>query len=404
MAQTDNTGRATVNLIPGTQAGNAIVKATIGGIWVDSCVVSIDAGVAASIQLSVSNSSPQVSGTGGNDWTQLIATVYDPNGNPVPDGQWVTFSIIASPGGGCAINQHNQVDSSQTAAGAAMATFNSGTIPGPVVIGAKTISIVGTDTFTYSVEASNISIVSGPPYSMDIQASEIGVDAGSAWDVNVGALVRDRYNNPVRDGIAVFFEVHGVDGITDTAAIMSDTVITGNGLHRPGMAYTILRYISAATNESVNITGRTASVDTNGNIVQETITFKLPLQQPTIQLYCMPNSWHFNVNGPTTMIECQSIVRDGHQVPINNVKVIYGASRGRLYQSQTATTPSSFNMTGPIPWGFAPGHTSMWLRETATYIFPDPQSPEITGDITAEIEGYPDAIDAATVNFRRLPQ
>jgi hypothetical protein len=405
LIHTNRDGLAIVTLTPGTQAGNSIVKGSIvSGAYADSVLISILSDIPGTIQLDVSNPSPQVAGTGGQDWTQLMATVRDRNGNNVPDGVWVWFKILAGPNGGENINRRGLMDSAQTAAGVAMATFNSGLYTGPVQIKAWTFRVEGTDTFEISAQASNISIVAGPPKNMDIQTSDVGVDAGSAWDVTVAALVRDSLNNPVRDGVAVFFEVHGING-ADTAAILSDTVTTGNGMHRPGMAYTILRYISDATNEIVLITGRTAGVPGSYEGIEETIQYTLPIQQPTLSLYALPNSWHYNAPGQegTCYIECVSIVRDGHNTPINKARVIYGASRGRLYQTRTANTTTSFNYTGPLYGSppFSPGHTSVWLRETADLIFPDPQSPEITGDVTAEIEGYPDAVDAVTINFRR---
>jgi hypothetical protein len=403
-------GTANVTLTPGTQAGTAFIKgAIVSGAYADSVQVNIRSGIAGTIELTVSNPSPQVTGTGGQDWSQLMARVRDSNGNDVQDGQWVWFTILAGPGGGENINrqvQHPDTDRAQTAGGTAMVTFNSGTLTGPVMIKAWTIrSISPTDSVQISAIASNISIVAGPPKSMDIQPSDVGVDAGSAWDVTVAALVRDTLNNPVRDGIAVYFEVHGITG-SDTAAILSDTVTTGNGMHLPGMAYTILRYISDATNEIVLITGRTAGIPGGFESISETVEYTLPIQQPQMSLYALPNSWHFDAQGDPCHIELVAIVTDGHDIPINKCKVIYGSSRGRLYTTRTGTTnPTSINWTGPTYGNppYEPGHTSLWLNETAVFIFPDPNSPEITGDVTAEIEGYPDAIDAVTVNFRRNP-
>ncbi len=388
--QTETDGFARCTLTPGTAAGPSIIKASIAaGAIVDSTLITIQSGGAATISLGVSYPSPQVRGTGGQDWTQLLARVKDINGNPAPDGVWVTFEIMSSPGGGANINGRGTLDSAQTSAGLATATFNSGTTPGPVLIQARAF----TNGQVITATASNITVVSGPPAHIDIQASDVGTDAeGAAWDVVVTALVYDSYSNPVRDSIAVFFSI-----FPDTATILSDTAFTGNGPHRPGVCYTTLRYLSAATNEMVQITGRTAGDDG----VTETVDYLLPLQDPTISLYPQPVSWHFGAQGDPCRIECWAILRDGHNVLINGSKVIYNAQRGRLYLDCNQTTnPTTYNYTGHIR-GFENGKTMLCLKEQATYIFPTPDAPEITGDIQVEVEGYPEAIDTQIINFRR---
>jgi len=390
---TNDSGRANVELSPGTQAGQAVIKATVGGVYTDSTVVTVISGEAASIQLDVPNSSPQVAGTGGQDWTQLRATVHDANGNAVPDGQWVTFTIVHSPGEGCNINGVGQADSGQTAAGLAVATFNAGRASGPVTIQARTY----VDSVEISAQASNITIVSGPPHTLDIQPTGVGTDAEIAWDLIVAALVRDEYNNPVRDGIAVFFSV-----TPDTAMIMSEVVVTGNSpqgqpdVTRAGVAYTVLRYISAATNQTVDITGRTADG------VSEMIHFTLPIQQPSISLNCYPSEWHFGVMGDPCRIRGEAIVVDLHGWPINNTRVIYSTTRGRLYTTETGGSQQNYNFTGP-PYNTVPGHTALWLRDSALVLFPDAISTEITCEVAVEVEGHPEAFDSQIVNLRRFP-
>lgn len=386
--QTNQDGVAWVELNPGTQAGQAVIKGTLGGVVADSAVVTIQSGVAASIRLNVPNPSPQVSGTGGQSWTQVIANVNDANGNPVPDGQWVVFCIIADPGGGCNINNRGRCDSSQTSAGQASVTFNAGTEAGPVQIQACT----RVEGFPQPICAivSNINIVAGPPDHITIQPSQNATDTDPSWSIPIAALVGDVYNNPVRDGIAVFFEVQ-----PDTALILSDTVVTGNGPRIPGVAYTTLQYSSSATNQIVQITARTA-----GNPpVQASIFFVLPLQQPTIDLYVIPSSWHFPTQGNPCRIECRAVVQDGHEVEINGAKVIYSVQRGRLYTNCTGGVEQYFNYTGP-PF-FEDGFTMLCLREMATNIFPDQFTVEITGDVQVEVEGFDQAIDSQIINFRR---
>lgn len=380
---TDQYGTARITLTPATQAGQALVTAIVDSVYTSTIGISILSGAAASIELSVPMSSPQVRGTGGVDRTLVIASVKDVNGNAVQDGQWVYFSIIGNPNcGGCFMS----ADSVQTTAGEARVYFNSGTIPGPVNIQACTYM----DTL-YCVNASNISVVAGPPHSIILQPTDVGVDVdGVAWDIQIGALVGDLYNNPVRDSIAVYFELEPA-----IALVVSDTVITGNGTHHAGVAVATIRYPSDQTFQTVNVTAYTAEP----NRVSTTISYILPLQTPTITLNCQPSTWHFPADGtPWCLITCGVLVKDQHNRLINGAKVIYSVTRGRFWTTAARTLQRNWNKTGP-DFGFDNGYTHLILSEQEQYLFP-PNSTEITADVQAEIEGT-GVIDGQSVNFRR---
>jgi hypothetical protein len=390
---TDDDGIAEARLWPGTQAGQVIIKGTVGGVYVDSTVATILSGSPGTIVLTVPNSSPQVQGTGGIDWTEIIAEIKDVHGNPVQDGLWVTFCILSSPGGPgdvpCSINGHGLCDSAQTAAGSARVTFNSGTVPGPVTIQACTYM----NGVPRCVNASNINIVAGPPAHINIQPTDVGVDVdGVAWDVSMGALVGDLFNNPVRDGIAVFFDLE-----PEIALVVSDTVVTGNGSHQAGIAFTVVRYPSDRTFDHVNVTARTAGP----NSVTTTIDYVLPLQTPTITLNCVPATWHFGADDPIwCRIQCMAIVKDGHNRNINGATVVYSTTRGRFWTTSAHTVNLNLQLTGPLgnP-NFANGYVELWLCEQPTYLFP-PLTTEITADVQVEVQGY-GAIDTQPINFRR---
>jgi hypothetical protein len=390
---TDNDGYAVAFLNSGTTGGPCTIKGTISsGTVVDSTVISIISGTAASIRIRVSNPSPEVHGAGGQDWSQIYADVFDANGNAVPDGQSVTFTIIGAPDG-CNINGHGTVDDAQTANGTAIVTFNAGGIPGPVNISAR--ATVGTNDI--SAQASIINVTAGPPASISVAVGNTGVDAGgAAWDLTVTAIVSDIYNNRVRDSIAVFFDVQ-----PSYAQILSDTAYTGNASHRSGVAYTTMRFLSPNTNQTVQISARTAEPVA----VSTSISYKLPAQNPTITLVCSPSNWHFPTQGDPCHINCRALVLDGHQIPINGCKVWYSPARGRMYPTDpTGTVTQFFQLTGPMPLGnpfeTEDGHCTLWLRDLATNIFPDPNQVELNGDVTVEVEGY-NTIDSQIINFRR---
>jgi hypothetical protein len=391
---TDDNGVAEVRLWPGTQAGQVIIKATVGGVHVDSTVATILSSVPGTIVLRVPNPSVQVRGTGGYDFTQVIAEVKDVHGNPAPQGLWVTFTVLANPGGGCYITGSGGggglTDSAQTGgAGSAQVTFNAGTIPGPVSIQACIVTEIG----PLCVGASNITIVAGPPRHILIQPTDVGVDVnGVAWDVSMGALVGDEFNNPVRDSISVYFSLE-----PEIALVGSDTVFTGNGTHVPGVAFTVVRYPSDRTFDHVNITARTAG--TNPEVIT-TIDYVLPLQTPTISLNCEPSTWQYTISPPWCRIICESIVKDGHNRLINGATVLYQVTRGRFWTTSSHTVEQNRQLTGPAgnP-NFGDGYCALWLCEQEQYMFP-PNTTEITADVQVEVQGY-GAIDTQPVNLRR---
>ncbi len=393
-APTDNDGIARATLNPGTQAGNAIVKARLGAAQ-DSTTVRIVAGSANTLTLNVAPPSIQVRGTGGVDQALVEATVLDANQNPVPDGQWVTFRIVSSPGGGVNINGHGSIDSSQTSGGVARVTLNAGVYPGIVDLRASTW-VEGEEIFAHK---SNISVVSGPPATISIQPRELATEAGGgAWAVEVAAQVRDMYNNPVADNWVVFFSVE-----PDIASIVSNQVYTGNpdenGDSRPGLAYTQLTWLSSMTFREVIIT---AECQPPEGTVREDTTFVLPLQEGELNLLCTPQHWHFLDDGDPANVRCLATVQDGHHVPINGARVFYFSQRGHFYTASYPGGVRADEFISGTPPGAADGQAVLWLRVEEEWAFPDPITPETTCEVRVELLYYGGvASDAVIVQFQR---
>lgn len=392
--QTGDDGRAWTLFTPGTQAGQANIRAQLGGV-VDSIAITVISGQPNTIQLTAIPTSIQVQGTGGISTSQLRANVNDANGNPVPDGTLVTFRVMpGNPGGGVNINNHGLQDTALTAGGLAVATLNAGTNPGPVQVQACTM-VNGNNICALNT---SINIVSGPPANITIYPTNVGVDiGGSGWEVEISAYVVDALNNPVRDETAVFFEVY-----PDTAQIVSDSVFVGNpnsnGDVHEGVCYARLRYNSNATFETVFITARTGEQ----NPISEQIDYVLPLQEPAISLNCLPDNWCFDIRGTPCRVACNVVVTDGHSVRINGALIDFGTQRGQFYTQQNGGTATNQAITGPN--GNPPGEmgqTALWLRGSSVEMFPDPLVPEASNQVTVEVHGYPAATDAQLILMRR---
>ncbi|MCB9366878.1 MAG: hypothetical protein H6508_06860 [Calditrichaeota bacterium] len=391
-AATNIDGIATTNLSTGTTAGDGVVRASLGNGQIDSTALFVQSGDASSLSMTLMPPSLLVRGSGGQDWSQIRANAVDANGNPVPNGTWVYFELLGAVPTGANINNHGLVDSAQTSNGLAVATLNAGTGVGPIYVQ----GCVNTEIGLQCAPATG-TVVAGPPAEIQIGVDEVGEDAGgAAWDLEISALIKDAVQNNVIAGTAVFFSVVP----EEYAQILSQSVVVGNenadGDVRPGVAFTTLRFTSLTTNRLVQIVASTA------NGITETMDFILPIQEPSIELYAEPSSWHFGIADPCR-IALRAIVRDGHEVRINNQEVYYRAARGRMYTNQQGTGQAiSLSVTGPeYNPVFLDGECTLWLVEDVDFIFPDPLTPEIPGEVGVEVVGFQDAQDSQVINFRR---
>lgn len=396
ISQTDNEGVAISTMRPGTQAGQASIKAIVSSVFADSVLVTILPGYAHTIELSVSNSSLQVAGTGGIDQSQLRATVLDANQNPVPDGAEVEFTILQGPGGGVNINNNGNSDTAPTSGGLAVATLNAGITPGPVQIQACTY----VDDEAICAMSTIISIVAGPPVTIQIGVDSDGIDAGgSAWDIEVSAQVMDQYNNPVRCNLAVFFSVE-----PNICQILSENVVTCNtnveGDTRPGTAFTALRYTSEFTFQNVVLTAWVAEPG-----VSDQFDLQLPIQIPAISLECDPSAWYYDdpdIDQPDpSHIKCIAVVKDGHENRINGAEVRFLSTKGHFYTQEFGGQETSTRLTGLPPED--DGTAVLWLRARESAVFLIPQEPEVTAEVRATIVNYGEATDTKIVIFSHIP-
>lgn len=200
-------GSVTVTYLSGNDAQTVYIKASVneGGLIGESetsLQLSPDA-TPDFIYLASDSMSLSVRQTGGIEVGLLRATVYDVNGNPVPEGLNVSFYIIDGPGGGehlgtDDLGPYETVTNSQ---GVATATIHSGSISGTIRIRATCVSVLS--------NATQILVTAGPPAYIVVGYENCNVPY---WD-NVAeangivAVISDIYLNPVNDSEVVYFSV-----------------------------------------------------------------------------------------------------------------------------------------------------------------------------------------------------
>ncbi|MDF1545321.1 MAG: hypothetical protein P1R58_09490 [bacterium] len=223
---TGTNGLATVDFLAGNDATTVYIRASVddNGItgYAETTIQQNPDAFVNSIYLASDSMSLSVKGTGGIETGLLRAVCYDANGNSVPEGLQVAFTISAGPGGGEHLGNvgTGPFYALTNAQGTATASIHSGTISGTVRIRANVDTVMS--------EATQILISAGPPANIVVGAGEdFNVPY---WNIvgeeqPVTAIVSDIYLNPVNDSTVVYFW-------TDEGTVMShmERTMEGQGI------------------------------------------------------------------------------------------------------------------------------------------------------------------------------
>lgn len=231
--------------------GIATITAT-AGTGIDHYTVYLVPGCPWSIELEYFPNSVGVRESGRNETLLITATVKDASNNPVIDGTPVWFDIYSQPiAHPDSMGSLSSEDSIPTINGQASVSYTSGFRSGTVRIRARSHGICEDEPYDVSAITTEILIYAGPPYIEDIynpdgcgyyNTSHIKVAAEPCdlvgWSavgdtVGIGAIVGDRWNNPVTEGTAIYFTTSGgvistASGFTDADGFASVMLYAGN--------------------------------------------------------------------------------------------------------------------------------------------------------------------------------
>ncbi len=407
---TDPDGRAAATLTPGRESGVARVTATVSGPAgdiTDECTVTFISGTPNTIVLTSDTTEIAVAETGGMSTTILRATVKDASGNRVDRPTMVHFRLLNQPNppAGCNINETFPLDSALTAGGTAQVSLNSGRQIGGVLVKAYTWrDSLRTDTV--SVILASVQVVAGPPFQLDIDVNDDGNDVGGgSWMVEVSARVWDTHHNPVADRIPVSFTCE-----PEIATI--DPGFTGNvgvaGAPTPGLAFSNMVYHSMRTFDLIEIS---ADVQTPEGIISGAREHALPMQEGNLELNVDPANWMFQEGQEDASIRCWVVLKDGHEITINNAPILFTSNRARFYWYNNRR--NDYEEFFPDPARLLTGvfdqermeergQSTVFLQATEPDIFLDPFTLEVTVQINASVEGYDDvSADPAFIFFTR---
>lgn len=252
---TGQAGDATLNVGGVDPLTQATVSATM-----NFTVQNASGPLPASVQMTADPPGVYFSGSNGRQSTTLSALVLDGGANPVPDpangnsgADNVQFEIVTNPNGGATL-QANSVSGTVTGStvvthtvrGVATASFQAGSVQGPIQIRAtadrsdnnvtngisdavsSTFSVIVSDGKLYSLEitspvvAPNLPGITINPVSSDVTGGTGGgipPDPDATLSLTVSALGTDRQGNPVLPGTSISFgsvdEPVGAPGAAD---------------------------------------------------------------------------------------------------------------------------------------------------------------------------------------------
>ena len=278
-ATTDD-GNASVNLISATRIGFATITATAGGAAA-SVVVTFIAGPPSAINLTAT---PNNLTAGSSTISTLRAQVIDAFGNPVADGQVISFAITTGSGTLSALT-------ASTSGGFASVSYTPSSTPGLVQITAEATNGAFSTT--------DINLITPTVGAVTLATGATSLVANGTSGTPVIATVIDTVGNPIADGTVVSFT-------TTSGTLSSATATTSLGEAR-------VTLFSPAT---VGVATITATA--GGFSGTATVTF-IPGSVSTIVLSAAPNN--LSADGKSTSL-IRAQVSDGQGNAVADGEVI----------------------------------------------------------------------------------
>ncbi len=277
---TTSAGTASVNLISATRIGFATITATAGGAAA-SVVVTFIAGPPSAIILSAT---PNNLTAGSSTISTVRAQVIDAFGNPVADGQVISFAITSGSGSLSALT-------ASTSGGFASVSYTPSSTPGLVQITAEATNGAFSTT--------DINLITPTVGAVTLATGSASLVANGTSGTPVIATVIDTVGNAIADGTVVSFT-------TTSGTLSSATATTSLGEAR----------VTLFSPTTVGVATVTATA--GGFSGTATVTF-IPGSVSAIVLSASPNNLSADGNS-TSLIRAQ--VTDGQGNAVANGEVI----------------------------------------------------------------------------------
>lgn len=274
----------------------------------------------------------------------------------------VTFSIVNDPAlgiippaganlnGQMAPNGAPEPVTVMSNGGEAQVSVNAGNESGVLVIEASCISNSGRTIVT---RKPNVLIHAGPPKYITpfMEGFDQGESVGAGfWRIETGALVRDKYNNPVSNNTPVWFYIEEIkDPFTGLPVPLGGASIIGfatvgnaNAVEDTvdGTAFTSLTYPGNLINSVITISA------TSGNAIG-TASAKLPMIGSQVLITTDPRTLHM---GPASQPKTVDIIiyhTDGQGTPLKNSGFLVDGGLSQIIFNTNHLDPGD-NLNNPM--------------------------------------------------------
>lgn len=386
-AETDTSGKATVELFPGSKPGSVQIKATSldnEDVHIERQLVTIIVGPLATIVLLADEPTIEV----GAQSTGISAQVVDEIGNNLGEGYGVRLEITDAPGDYGPERPSFEYPPSEDSishiyegitdvAGRVEVAMFSGYRPGVVTIRATAIQ-----NENISIEELLVMIEPGPPASIQIAFGGPMESVGDSLYITLGVGIRDQYSNPAGFGDTVYIEIEPDSIVTYENIIFPEFPEYPDSAQ--GWTSTPLRYTCDHSLDTIR------GVATVGSIADTSGLFPLPVYNAEIYMAAAPGAIWIEPPDTVGFSDIRVQLRDAHGCEISNGIISFTALLcGQLSGPSMDTTDIE---------GYA--YTEFMIYANQIPSSP-PDLPQCTALVRASLFGYPDTEAEIQIICRR---
>jgi|TARA_B110000914_G_scaffold61320_1_gene53274 hypothetical protein len=339
--------------------GIATVKAlfqhpSIGSSVIDSSTVSIvtEVGlVQECTYVEIASSVPDnivVKDGGGIESTSIKAKLFDDNENLIDEPRLVRF-VLNPIMEGAYLEEPGVIDTSvYTVNGIATVSINSGTVPGPIRVEA---SVDCDEDGDYEINANAVPVIiaSGAPYYIEPEYDPNSTEpiGGGFYKTQVGAIVYDKWFNPVEDSTYVYWSIDPIAPDTLIDAFVEGISFTGNenldGDANKGVAYSTLVYSTDAIGDFGRVKATTFGSDgPDEDTIADSVSALINEDVGDAALFFLPGELSLTANATYYDFSLPA--------PTDEVEITITAILIDFYGNPVVNAPISFVGTGVEAW------------------------------------------------------
>jgi len=339
--------------------GIATVKAlfqhpSIGSSVIDSSTVSIvtEVGlVQECTYVEIASSVPDnivVKDGGGIESTSIKAKLFDDNENLIAEPRLVRF-VLNPIMEGAYLEEPGVIDTSvYTVNGIATVSINSGTVPGPIRVEA---SVDCDEDGDYEINANAVPVIiaSGAPYYIEPEYDPNSTEpiGGGFYKTQVGAIVYDKWFNPVEDSTYVYWSIDPIAPDTLIDAFVEGISFTGNenldGDANKGVAYSTLVYSTDAIGDFGRVKATTFGSDgPDEDTIADSVSALINEDVGDAALFFLPGELSLTANATYYDFSLPA--------PTDEVEITITAILIDFYGNPVVNAPISFVGTGVEAW------------------------------------------------------